>query len=60
MFRDISKEDARKEIEAYYKKHSHRTVYNSELMNQLQIPLEIILEVVDDMLEDGLIERAEE
>ena len=58
IIEEKSKEQAKKEVEEYFKKH--KTTDIEELMLNLRIEVRTLVEIIDELKEEGIIEESEE
>ncbi len=54
VFREITREEAKKEIQQLFK--SGRTLYYSDIARELQLDLELVVDICNELQESGVVE----
>ncbi len=55
VFRDITKDDAKREIKKYFKSHHGDSIGYSDLVRDLKLDLKLIVELCSELEHEGLI-----
>ena len=53
------KEEAKKKLLEYYKKHEGKSIYPDEAADELGLDLKIAIEAAEELIEEGELEEAE-